>query len=99
MTIFFSIIVIILIILKYILVLDIIFSWLTLLGINFRPKFISDIMEPIYKKIKSTIPTSIGPIDFAPIIIIFIIIILITFLLPLTGDNLNILIKINNYFL
>jgi len=59
MTIFFSIIVIILIILKNILFIDIILSWLPLLGINFRPKFFSDIMDPIYKTIKDKIPTTI----------------------------------------
>jgi len=93
MTTIFSIMVIILILLKYILIIDIILSWLPILWINFRPKFFSDIMEPIYKKIKSIIPTSIWPIDFSPIIIIIIIAILTSFLLPLTGTNSNVLIN------
>lgn len=93
MTIIFTIIVIILILLKYILFIDIILSWLPLLWINFRPKFISDIMDPIYKKIKSTIPTSIWPVDFSPIIIILIIAFLTSLLLPLTGSNYSELIK------
>jgi uncharacterized protein YggT (Ycf19 family) len=59
MEIFFSVIIIILIILKNILFIDIILSWLPLLGINFRPKFFSDIMEPFYKFIKDKIPTTI----------------------------------------
>lgn len=99
MTIFFSVLVIILIILKYILIIDIILSWLALFWVNFRPKFIKDIMDPIYKFIKSKIPTNIWPIDFCPIIIIFLIIFLIAFLLPLTWENISKLIQINNYFL
>lgn len=93
MIILFTILVIILILLKYILFIDIILSWLPLFWINFRPKFISDIMDPIYKKIKNTIPTSIWSVDFSPIIIILIIGFLISILLPLTGNNYYILIK------
>lgn len=99
MTLIFSVLVIILIILKYILIIDIILSWLTIFWINFRPWLISDVMDPIYKFIKSKIPTNIWPIDFSPIIIIIIIIFLITFLLPLTGENYYKLLQINNFFL
>lgn len=93
MTMIFTIIVIILILLKYILIIDIILSWLPLLWINFRPKFISDIMNPIYKNIKNIIPTTIWPVDFSPIIIIIIMAFLTSFLLPLTGSNYSELIK------
>lgn len=99
MTLIFSVIVLVLIFIKYILFFDIILSWLTMFWVNFRPEFISSIMDPIYKFIKSKIPTSIWPIDFSPIIIIIIIMFLIAFLLPLTGENHHKLIQINNYFL
>jgi uncharacterized protein YggT (Ycf19 family) len=99
MTIIFSVIVIILIILKYILFLDIILSWLTMFWINFRPKFVSEIMEPIYKFIKSKISTSIWPIDFTPIIIIILIAVITASLMPLTWENAYKLNQINNYFL
>ncbi len=97
MEIFFSVIVIILIILKYILIFDIILSWLTLLWINFRPKFILDIMDPIYKIIKNKIPTTIWPIEFAPIIIYIWIIFCISFLIQLTGNNFSRLVQLNNF--
>ena len=99
MTIIFSSIVLILIMIKYILFFDIILSWLTIFWISFRPKFVSDIMDPIYKFIKNKIPTTIWPIDFTPIIIIIVIFFLIAFLLPLTGENYQKLIQINNSFL
>jgi uncharacterized protein YggT (Ycf19 family) len=99
MTIIFSVIVIILIILKYILFLDIILSWLTIFWIKFRPQFVSDIMEPIYKFVKNKIPTTIWPMDFTPIFIIIAIFLLTSLFLPLTGENYQKLIQINNYFL
>ena len=97
MTIFFSVVVIILIILKNILFIDIILSWLPLIWLNFRPKFISDIMEPIYKIVKDKIPTTIWPIEFAPIIIYMIIIFIIWFTIQLTGDNFSKLVQLNTF--
>lgn len=55
----------------YIVFLDVILSWLTLFWLKFRPKFLGDILDPIYTKIKDTIPTTIWPLDLTPIIIIF----------------------------
>ncbi|MDD3302198.1 MAG: YggT family protein [Candidatus Gracilibacteria bacterium] len=57
----------------YIMVVDIILSWLMLFGVRFRPKFISDILDPVYSSIKSILPTTFGPLDFTPIIVIMII--------------------------
>lgn len=59
-------------ILKYIIIIDIILSWLTLFWVNFRPKFIAQIIDPIYKKIKNFIPTTFWPLEFAPIILFII---------------------------
>ena len=56
--------------LQYLVFFDVILSWLIILWINFRPKFISDILNPVYITIKKVIPTSIWPIDFTPIVII-----------------------------
>jgi uncharacterized protein YggT (Ycf19 family) len=53
----------------YVVIIDIVLSWLTLAGLKWRPDFIAHIIDPLYKKIKSILPTSIGPIDFTPIII------------------------------
>jgi len=61
-------------IIYYIIILDVILSWLTLFWLKLRPKFIADIIDPIYKNIKKIIPTSIWPVDFTPIVVIFAII-------------------------
>lgn len=51
--------------------IDVILSWLLIFQINFRPKFIANIIDPIYKFIKNNIPTTIWPMDFTPIVAIF----------------------------
>ncbi len=56
-------------ILSYLIILDIILSWLTIFGLKLRPKFLSDIIDPIYNSIKKVIPTTIWPLDFTPIIV------------------------------
>lgn len=58
-------------ILQYLVFFDVILSWLTLLGIQFRPKFLSDVLRPIYSFVKRYIPTSFGAFDFTPIVVIF----------------------------
>lgn len=55
---------------EYIIFFDIILSWLTMLWIRFRPEFIKWIIDPIYKKIRKIIPTTIWYLDFTPIIVI-----------------------------
>jgi uncharacterized protein YggT (Ycf19 family) len=57
----------------YVIFIDVILSWLVLFWVNFRPKFIADIIDPMYKFIKSIIPTTFWPIDLTPIIVILII--------------------------
>lgn len=61
-------------ILSYIVIFDVILSWLTLFWLKIRPKFIADIIDPLYKSIRKIIPTSIWPVDFTPIVIIVLII-------------------------
>jgi uncharacterized protein YggT (Ycf19 family) len=51
--------------------IDVILSWLLVFKINFRPKFISSILDPIYNLVKNNIPTTIWIIDFTPIIVMF----------------------------
>ena len=82
-------IVIFLDLLQYIIFFDIILSWLLLLWINFRPKFIWDILNPVYKKIRSTVPTSIWPLDFTPIVVIFLCIFLKSLIFILFPDIKN----------
>ncbi len=56
-------------ILLYLIILDVILSWVSLLWINFRPKILKDIIDPIYWYIKKIIPTTIWPFDFTPIVV------------------------------
>ena len=57
-------------ILSYIVILDVVLSWLTLLGLRFRPKIIADIIDPLYKNVRKYIPTRFWPLDFTPIVVI-----------------------------
>lgn len=58
-------------IIKYFVIFDVILSWLVLFWLKIRPKFVGDIIDPIYNKIRNIIPSSFWPIDFTPIIVIF----------------------------
>lgn len=71
MTLLFTII-IFLEIIQYIVLFDVILSWLTLLGINIRPKFVKEIIDPVYSNIRKIFPTNIWPIDFTPIVVILV---------------------------
>jgi len=54
----------------YIVVFDVILSWLRLAGVNFRPKFMRDILDPMYLFVRKYIPSRFWAFDFTPIIII-----------------------------
>jgi len=58
-------------ILTYMIIFDVILSWLTIFWLNIRPQFLVDIIEPLYKNIKKVIPTTFWPLDLTPIIVIF----------------------------
>lgn len=51
----------------------VILSWLTLFGLNIQVPFINNILDPIYKAIENTIPTSIGWLSFTPIVVLILI--------------------------
>lgn len=55
---------------EYIVIADVILSWLTLLWVRVRPRFIAHILDPIYSFVKKTIPTQIGPFELTPIIVL-----------------------------
>lgn len=75
----------------YIIFIDVILSWLILFWLRFRPKFIADIIDPIYNFIKKIIPTTFWPIDFTPIIVIIIIMFLRWILFFFNPNIINIL--------
>lgn len=60
----------------YLIILDVILSWLAVFWLQLRPKFLADIIDPLYKKVKSFIPTSFWPLDFTPIVVIILIVFL-----------------------
>ena len=80
-------------IMSYIVIFDVILSWLTLFWLKFRPKFIADIIDPLYKNVRKFIPTTMWPIDFTPIVII-ILLIFIRWLLFIVFPELQI--EVNN---
>lgn len=69
---------------QWIVILDIILSWLVLFWIKFRPKFIAQIIDPLYNNIRKIIPTNLGPFDFTPIVIFIAIEFINNFLLALS---------------
>jgi len=93
MTTILLVIALLLIIIKYLIFLDVILSWLTIFWLNVRPKFLSEILDPLYSWIKSKISTSIWPLDFTPIIIYILAELLVLFIYWLDS---NVSIKINN---
>lgn len=58
--------------LMYLVFADVILSWLRAFGLNIRPRFLSNLLEPAYALVKKYIPTQIGPFEFTPIVIIII---------------------------
>lgn len=56
-----------------IVIIDFILKWLLVFWINLRPKFIADIIDPMYFYVKKIIPTNFWPFDFTPMIIILIV--------------------------
>jgi len=60
-------------IIQILIIIDIVLSWLTLAWLKIRPKFIADIIDPLYKKVKDYIPTNFWAFELAPIIVYFLI--------------------------
>lgn len=54
---------------QWVVFIDVILSWGTLIGVHFRPRFIQAITVPLYETVRRFIPSSFGGIDFAPIIV------------------------------
>ncbi len=62
---------------QYIIFADVILSWLQIFWLNLRPKFLADIIDPLYWLVKKYLPTTIWPIEFTPIVILMVIFFLI----------------------
>jgi len=95
MTFVLTALVLVFILIKYLIFADIILSWLTLLWLKIRPMFIASILDPIYEGIKWKIPTTIGPLDFTPIVILILMEVLILFIYGLDSKVVHL---INNLF-
>jgi uncharacterized protein YggT (Ycf19 family) len=59
-------------IIEYIIIVDVILSWLLLFWIRFRPKILADLIDPFYNFIRKNLPSSFWPFDFTPIILILV---------------------------
>ena len=60
-------------IIKYLIIFDIILSWLTLFWLKYRPAFLISIIEPIYTTISKYIPTKFWMFRFEALIAILMI--------------------------
>ncbi len=56
--------------LTWVVIFDVILSWLALAGVK-RPKFVGSILDPMYNAVKKNIPTTVWPFELTPIILIF----------------------------
>lgn len=83
-------------IIRFIIIADIILSWLTLFWLKIRPKFISDIIDPIYESIKKIIPTKIWIFDLTPIVVLICIIIIKWFILINFPEVNNLILKLQS---
>ena len=59
MTIILTAIVLFMTMIRWIIFIDVILSFLMIFGIKFKPQFISSIVEPLYAWVKDKIPTTI----------------------------------------
>ncbi len=87
MTILFLALIIFLDVVRWIVIADVVLSWLQLAGVNFRPAFISSIIDPIYGTVRKYIPTRIGMFDFTPIVIILLCFFLSGIILTLSPET------------
>lgn len=94
MTLILTAIVLFLTMIRWIIFIDVILSFLTIFGIKFRPDFIASIVDPLYAWVKSVIPTNIWPLDFTPIVILIIIHLFTLFIFWLDQDVVR---QINNF--
>jgi len=76
--------------------LDVILSWLAVFGLNIRPKFLADIIDPIYSLVKKNITTTISMLDFTPIVVLLIIYLMKLILLILFPELVATLQNYNN---
>jgi len=54
----------------YLVFFDVILSWLNLFWLNWRPIFVSSILDPLYKNISNIIPTTFWMFKFDALIVI-----------------------------
>ncbi len=66
----------------WIVIVSALLSWVNPDPYNPIVKFLRNVTEPVYRKIRKFIPTYFGGIDIAPLIVLFIIMFLQYFLVP-----------------
>lgn len=76
---------------KYLIILEVIISWLVIFWIVIKIQFIQNITMPLYNYIKKILPTTFWMIDFTPIIVIIWIEVIISILVSIFPEALTIL--------
>jgi YggT family protein len=79
-----GVLVIFLSLIEYIIIIEIILSWLVLFGIRVRIGFFVSVTGPLYTMVRRYLPTTLGPLDFTPLIILLAIQFLTSWLMPFT---------------
>ncbi len=76
-------------ILYWAVILDVILSWLTLLGLHIVIGPLNSITRPLYDLTRRIFPTRVGMIDFAPLILIIVLDILMVMGVPFLASLLK----------
>jgi YggT family protein len=57
-------------ILRWVIILDIILSWSVLFGVRVQIPFVRSLLDPVYRFVRSNLPTTFSGLDFAPLIVL-----------------------------
>ena len=55
---------------KWMIFIEIILSWISLLGLHIAIPFFSVVLIPIFERTRKIFPTALGPLDFTPVILL-----------------------------
>jgi len=69
-------------IIRWMVIIEVVLSWLVLLGVQIYIRPLVAVTRPIYAYVKRYIPTTIGMIEFVPIVVIILIDLTLYFVVP-----------------
>jgi YggT family protein len=75
--------------LYWIIILDIVLSWMTLLGLHIIIGPLNSITRPLYDLTRKVFPTRVGMIDFAPLLLMIILDLMMVIVIPFIANLLR----------